>query len=390
MNPPIYSGKSHFVPGMTAFGYYDYDTQFQNDADKVVNFVASRLGYEIVDVELSIKQIYTAFEEAITTYGNEVYSFKLRDNYLTLEGTPTNQYLNNAVITPNLNTIFRLSEQYGDAAGVGSQPWESGSVDVKAGIQDYDLGIWATNNGYNAKDIRIQRVFWYEPPVYGGPYDTNGVVGTYTGDPSLEFGSVNASMYGDTNWYLLQPLNFDIANMQEIEMSRTIRRSNYSFEMHGSRVKILPIPTYNTKLWFQFTSNDVANANSIDTSCYSGSDGTYSKINSVLNAPFKNPIYSQLNSISRIWVYEYTLALCMETLGFIRGKYSQVPIPGDNVTLNSGDLMSQGNKLKDMLLDKLKTYLDETSRKAQLERRSMEADFIASETKHIPMVIYVG
>ena len=37
-NIPIYAGSSSFFPGDTPFGFYDYDYQFQTDADKVTRF----------------------------------------------------------------------------------------------------------------------------------------------------------------------------------------------------------------------------------------------------------------------------------------------------------------------------------------------------------------
>ena len=35
MNIPIWPGSSSFQPGETPFGFYDYDPQFQTDADMV-------------------------------------------------------------------------------------------------------------------------------------------------------------------------------------------------------------------------------------------------------------------------------------------------------------------------------------------------------------------
>ena len=40
MNIAIYPGSSSFFPGMTPFGFYDNDYQFQTDADKVTTFCA--------------------------------------------------------------------------------------------------------------------------------------------------------------------------------------------------------------------------------------------------------------------------------------------------------------------------------------------------------------
>ena len=39
-----------------------------------------------MEVELQDINIYTAFEEAVTTYGNELYAYKIRQDYLTFEG----------------------------------------------------------------------------------------------------------------------------------------------------------------------------------------------------------------------------------------------------------------------------------------------------------------
>ena len=37
-NIPIYPGSSSFLPGLTPFGFYDFDFQFQTDADKLVTY----------------------------------------------------------------------------------------------------------------------------------------------------------------------------------------------------------------------------------------------------------------------------------------------------------------------------------------------------------------
>ena len=60
----IYSGSSDFTAASasyyanptgsspTPFGFYDSETQFKEDADKVTNFCARRLGWPIENVEL--------------------------------------------------------------------------------------------------------------------------------------------------------------------------------------------------------------------------------------------------------------------------------------------------------------------------------------------------
>jgi len=81
------------VPGNTPFGYYDLDPVFQNDAQRACFYVTRRLGFGVVDVELVDFQIYAAMEEAVTTYGNEVYLYKVRENYLSMEGSETDSFL---------------------------------------------------------------------------------------------------------------------------------------------------------------------------------------------------------------------------------------------------------------------------------------------------------
>ena len=83
-NPSIWPGSSSFFPGNTPFGFYDNDQDFQTDADKVSVFCARRLGYPLTDVELQDINFYAAFEEAVTTYGNEVFAYKASENYLSL------------------------------------------------------------------------------------------------------------------------------------------------------------------------------------------------------------------------------------------------------------------------------------------------------------------
>ncbi len=138
MNVPIYEGSSSFAAGKTPFGFYDADLQFIGDADKFTTFAARRLGYPLVDIELQDLNFYTAFEEAITTYGNELYAQQIQDNLLTLQGAPTTiNPGNNELVQDNLNAIIRTSQQYGSEAGVGGTlTYHTGSIPLIPGVQN--------------------------------------------------------------------------------------------------------------------------------------------------------------------------------------------------------------------------------------------------------------
>lgn len=381
MNVPIWPGSSSFAPGDTPFGFYDYDPQFQVDADKVSKFCAQRLGYPIQEVELQDINFYTAFEYAVTTYGNELYAFKVRDNLLNIEGLSTDVNLNDAIITPNFANIVRLSQQYGEEAGVGGNvTWYSGSIPLTPGVQDYDLSIWAASQNITG-GIEIKNIFYNPPPSVNQLY--NPIAYANLG------GAPAAGAYGlgyGTTGYLMVPTSLTIQTVQSIEMQNTVISPNYTFELINNKLRIFPIPDYGniySFLSFQYIKLEDRINNSIQET-----DGN--KATNESNAPYANPIYTQINSIGRQWIFEYTLALSKEMLGYVRGKYSTIPIPGDAVTLNQQDLLASATETKNALIERLRTYFDQTSNQALLERRAAESAARVQEINYSPTYIYIG
>lgn len=382
-NATIWTGTSAFFPGDTPFGFYDYDYQFQQDADRVAAYCANRLGYPLVDIELQPVNFYTAFEQAVTTYGNEVYAYKVRQDYLSMEGAATGSTLNNTVIQPNFSGIVRLSHQYGEEAGVGGTiTWHTGSIDTVANQQDYDLTAWANASASlsTGDTIEVKRVFYEAPPAivrYFDPY-----AGTGTGMMNLldTFGWGN---YSPAINFLLMPINYDLQKIQAIEFNDQIRKSQYSFELVNNRLRLFPIPVVTGgKLFFEYIKNSERNSLS--------APGPSGVVSNVSNVPYNNPTYNQINSVGRQWIYEYALALSKEMLGYIRGKYGTVPIPGADVTLNAADLITAGTSEKVALVERLRGYLEETSREKLLERRALEADYKQKELNMVPLPIFIG
>lgn len=379
-NTPIWPGSSSFQSGDTPFGFYDADAVFVADADKVAMFCSRRLGYPIIDVELQDINFYAAFEEAVTTYGNELYAYKVRQDYLSLEGASSTTNLNNAIITPNLANIIKISEQYGTETGTGGNTdWHTGSLALTASVQTYDLGAWASSSlGVSGSDFEIKRVFYEAPPAitrYFDPYAGTGMMGMMD---SFGFGGMSPAVN-----FTLMPMNFDIAKLQAIELNDQIRKSNYSFEIQNNKLRLFPIPKGEPRiLRFQYLLKSERLNNSITQSP--------NAISNVSNVPYANPSYKEINSIGRSWIFEYALAISKEILGYVRGKYSSIPIPGDTVTLNSADLISAAANEKVALTERLRTYFDETSREKLLERRSLETDYMKKELTEVPNVIYIG
>jgi hypothetical protein len=377
MNIPIYPGSSSFFPGDTPFGFYDNDYQFQIDADKVTTFCARRLGYPIMEVELQDLNFYAAFEEAITTYGNELYAFQVRDNLLNVLGAPTSSNMNHAVVTPSMQGVIRLTQQYAEEAGTGGNVnWYSGSLTTTASLQDFDLGQWAIDNNITG-GIEIKRVFYEPIPAVNQVYNLNifsglgGVpaVGTY-------------GLFGSTG-FLMYPTSLLVQTTQAVEMQNQISLPAYTFELINNRLRIFPIPDRDGhKIWFQYVIIDERLNNIIGN--------TPGAVTNPSNVNFNNPTYSQINSIGRQWIFEYTLALCKEILGYVRGKYTQVPIPNREITLNQSDLITAATAEKTALIERLRVYLDETSRQALLTRKQTESDSVMNELGKSPMTIFIG
>jgi len=183
--------------------------------------------------------------------------------------------------------------------------------------------------------------------------------------------------------FLMMPLNYDMQILQAIELNDTIRRSNFSFELKNNKLKIFPIPTTGSgNIFFEYIKRDDRIAGSIQQ--------TPGSVTNVSDTPYTNPTYKHINSVGRQWIFEYTLALSKEMLGYVRGKYQNIPIPGDAVQLNQNDLITAATAEKNSLIERLRGYFDETSRKALLERRAQESEFTNQELKNVPYTIYIG
>jgi hypothetical protein len=181
---------------------------------------------------------------------------------------------------------------------------------------------------------------------------------------------------------MLMPINYDLQKIQAIEFNDQIRKSQYSFELVNNQLKLFPIPRMANKLWFQYVK--------LSESRQPYADISGSVITNVGDVPYANPTYTNINSIGRSWVFEYALAIAKEMLGYIRGKYASIPIPGSEITLNQSDLITAATAEKTALIERLRLYLDSTSRKALLEKKAAEADAQNKTLGQAPMTIYIG
>ena len=167
--------------------------------------------------------------------------------------------------------------------------------------------------------------------------------------------------------------------MQEIEFNDQVRKSAYSFELINNKLRIFPNPTHNYTFYFQY----------IKTSDRKG-QSTSGVVSDYSNIAYDNIEYKFINDPGESWIRKYTLALCKELLGAIRGKYSSVPIPGGDVSVDGDALRSEGAAEKENLIAQLREDLEAASRRNSMERNKEESEFQQEIINKVPLGIYVG
>ena len=183
----------------------------------------------------------------------------------------------------------------------------------------------------------------------------------------------------ETVFYVL-PVIEDILRGGMLDMSSRVRRSNYSYKITGTKLRVYPVPTKGTpgKLWVRVGfSPDVLNP--------AYSDSSISGVSNLSNVPYGNLEYGKINSIGRQWTRQYAFSLAKELLGQVRSKFASVPIPGGDLSLNGGDLISQAREEQDKLRTNMIELLDSLTYSKLLEDEAGAAENLQTILKSIPI-----
>jgi len=391
-----------------------YDFNFFSGAADQVTYVYRKLGGDVLDIELTTANVYAAYEEAVLEYsyilnihqannslssflGHSTGAFDHLGNLKSTGDTSLSSSLGGTQVAlkyPRFDFGYarRASEAAGAEAGVGrGQAEYSASFDVTIGQQDYDLqtiisssaiasGSLPYFNKVGNKKILVKKVFYKTPAAmwrFFGYYGGLNVVG-------------NLHSYGqfsDTSTFELIPAWHNKAQAMAFEDSIYTRMSHFSYELKDNKLRIFPIPYHRgpSKMWVQFSiPSDPFSEEA------SGTDTGIDGINNMNTLPFANLPYKSINSIGKQWIRRFALSLCKEILGQIRSKFQTIPIPGESVTLNGSDLLTQAREEQDKLREELKTTLAEMtySKLAQIDSETMDASI--NIQKKIPLSVFVG
>lgn len=372
--------------GPTPFGFFDTDATFQTEADAMITFVKRKLGDDILSVELTKKQIWACFEEACLEYSALVNQAQAKSQLVNLLGVNTGSLTGAEQKFPreNLEFMLRRAEPYAvEAGGGGSYTAVSGAIALEQGRQDYDIYtelkdeagslIFSSSLNEPRGRMKIMEVFHFNPQAAYRFFDTTSAINYLNNEFAFE------SFTPETVFYIL-PVFEDVLRGGMLDMSQRVRRSHYSYKITGTKLRLFPKPVQADpkKLWIrvQFRTDPLS-------APYD--DKSVNGVSNVSNVPFGNLAYDKLNSISRQWIRQYCLALCKELLGLIRSKFSSVPIPGGDLTLNGGDLVTQGREDQEKLRTQFNELLNELTYTKLLENQAAAADNLQKVLRAIPI-----
>ena len=208
----------------------------------------------------------------------------------------------------------------------------------------------------------------------------------YYGGLSVVGNLHNYGQWSDDSTFELIPTWQNKMQAMAFDDSVYTRISHYSYEIRNNKIRIFPEPTNAgpEEIWFEFTVAEDPWEQDSDRD--NGTDG----VNNMNTVPFANIPYANINSIGKQWIRRFCLAICKEMLGQVRGKFSTIPIPGESVTLNHADLLSQAQAEKESLREELKTVLDELTYAKLGEQDAAKLESANKTQQNIPLTIFVG
>ena len=386
------------VADSLAIGYYKNSEPFLSGAAAQVAYTYKRLGGDVLDIEITDKNVYNHYEEAVLEYSYILNLHQARNALGSALGGPTGSFEHDGTLTGTddvslkypkfqFDYAFRSADKFSTEAMVGgTEPVYSASFDIVSGQQDYDLqGIiendttqpWGDIDG---KRIKIRQLYYVTPRQmwrFYGYYGGLNVVGDFH----------NYGQYADDSTFNVIPPWQNKLQAMAYEDHLYTRTSHYSYEIIDNQVKIYPVPDSITdsKFWFRFTvsGNDAFE----DSNGDNGVDG----VNNMNTMPLGNIPFESINSVGQQWIRRFALALSKETLGQVRGKFGgNVPIPGDNVSLNASDLLSQASTEQQALREELNKQLDEMLYSKLAETDKAMVENMDAIVQKVPLKIFVG
>lgn len=377
---------AHIQGNKTPFGTYDQDAQFITDADGLIRLVHRRLGGDILQIELTNKDVYAAFEQAMLEFSSITNVYQAKSTLLNVMGFATGSLTGYQNQIPRYDLDFAKSRAggYSAEAGVGgTRPLFSASITINKGQQKYSLNEILSSSGklvpQNGR-AEIREIFHFDPVAAYRFFDTTSAVNYLHNQFQFE------SFTPETVFYLL-PIWEDVLRAQQLELNQRVRRSNYSYGLVNNELTIYPVPTAETTLFFTYY---VVGGSSGSNSPYNQNDPFTVGVSNLSNIPFGNINYSSINSVGKQWVKKMALAFAKETLGQVRSKVNSIPIPNGDLNLNGEQLLQEAFMEQENLRQELKDFMDSLTYEKLMARQMDEAEALQRTLMKIPTGIFTG
>lgn len=375
--------------GPTPFGFFDSDAAFQSEADAMVVYVKRKLGDDVLSVELTKKEIWACFEEATCEYSRLIHETKIVSELTNVLGLSTGSVnITNKYTQRSLEYLLRMAEPYATNAYVGgSSNATLGYFDLVGGQQDYDIytdlkdfvsgsSIYGNLPADAKGKLRVVELFHMEP-LAAQHFLLNA--SNITNFLATNF---NYESYVNSSIFYVLPIFEDVLRRGMLESAFRVRRSHYSYEIMGSKLRIYPIPITDLQIGKLFCKV-LPPQNPLTPSAYG--DSSIYGISGPSNIPLDNLPFSTINQPGRQWIRQYTLALCKELLGLIRSKFQSIPIPNADLQLNGESLVNAGKEEKDKLITQMKEFLAQLTHQKLLEADAAAAESLNKQLKYVPM-----
>jgi hypothetical protein len=400
-------------PATYALGIYAdpasalYSAAFISGAVDQVRYTYRELGGDVLDIELTEKNIAHSYEKAVLEYGYLLSRYVAENNLGNALGSATGSFDQDGERTDggenyinsyarwNFSIARRIANRVGTEIGIGGDARiYSSSIPLTPGIQEYDIrshlsasaasGSIIQERWTQDSDFIVRRVHYVAPRnvwLFFGAFGSLGVASNLS----------SYGMYSDDSTFEMVPVWEHQLKAAAYEQNINVRYSAHSYDIRGGKLRIYPVPTTASpeNIWIEVElvsdtpfSDDVNNSSS----------GKTTGVAHAGNMPFGNPPFESLNGLAKHWVRRWALCEAKAMLAHIRGKIaSGIPIPGETIQLNYQSLETQAREEKILLRDELKDLFDRTL----LKRLALNQNELMESTERVldripPGGIYVG
>ncbi len=268
------TGSPSEVAQYLPFAVYSGSASFLSGASDQVAYVYKKLGGDVLDIELTVGNVYAAYEEAVLEYSYLINLHQSQNALPTLLGKTTGTFDHTGELTNDIGGRAELSypkynldylRHFGDAfateAGIGmNSSIYSASIPIIDEVQDYDIqaiiqsasannidpasgGPVAFSGSLAGKKITVRR-FYYKTPAsmwrFFGYYGGLNVIGNLS----------SYGQYADDSTFEVIPSWHNKLQAMAYETSIYTRNSHYSFEIINNKLRIFPVPNSFTPRYF--------------------------------------------------------------------------------------------------------------------------------------------